>query len=73
MVYGPDEFWALGVKHARKVRSRDLRHLRTFKKDYPEARVRLAYGGEERLKSRGVVCLPFRELLAEIVPSRPLP
>lgn len=73
VVYGPTEFWALEVKHAGRVRSRDLRHLRTFQADYPEARVRLAYGGDERLKRGGVLCLPLRELLRKIVPSRPLP
>ena len=73
VVYGPGEFWALEVKRGARVRSRDLRHLKTFRKDYPEARVRLAYGGDERLVSDGILCLPVRELLPAIVPLARLP
>ena len=73
MVYGRDEFWALQVKHSRRVRSADLRHLKRFRQDYPQARLRLAYGGGERLEVDGVLCVPADELLREIVPSRPLP
>ncbi|MDE0127902.1 MAG: DUF4143 domain-containing protein, partial [Bryobacterales bacterium] len=73
VVYGPGDFWALEVKRGARVRRRDLRHLKTFRKDFPEARVRLAYGGDERLVSDGIVCLPVRELLPAIVPLARLP
>ena len=73
MVYGQDEFWALEVKHSRRVRLAGLRHLKRFREDYPQARVRLAYGGDERLDRDGILCLPVEELLREIVPGRSLP
>ena len=73
VVYGKDEFWALEVKHSRRVRQGDLRHLKRFREDYPEARTRLAYGGDERLEIDGILCLPAEELLREIVPGRSLP
>ena len=73
VVYGKDEFWALEVKHSRRVRQGDLRHLKRFREDYPQARTRLAYGGDERLEIDGTLCLPAEELLREIVPGRSLP
>ena len=73
VLYGPDVFWALEVKHAPRIRPADLRSLKSFALDYPEARVRLAYLGDERLKIDGVLCLPVTELLRGIVPGTPLP
>ena len=73
VVYGPGEFWAAEVKRTPRVRARDLKGLRAFKQDYPQARVRFAYGGEERLVNKGILCLPMREFLAGIVPGRALP
>ena len=73
VVYGKDEFWVLEVKHSRRVRQGDLRHLKRFREDYPQARARLAYGGDERLEIDGILCLPAEELLREIVPGRSLP
>ena len=73
VVYGRDEFWALEVKHSRRVRPSELRHLKHFREDYPQARTRLAYGGDERLEVNGILCLPAGELLQGIVPGLPLP
>jgi predicted AAA+ superfamily ATPase len=38
VVYGPDGLWALEVKNAAAVHPGDLRGLRAFREDYPEAR-----------------------------------
>ncbi len=73
VVYGKDEFWALEVKSSRRVRPADVRHLKRFREDYPQARLRLAYGGDERLEIDGILCLPAEVLLREIMPGRPLP
>ena len=73
VLYGPGLFWALEVKHAARVRPADLRALKSFAQDYPEARVRLAYLGDERLQMDGIVCLPVPELLNGIVPGTPPP
>ena len=55
------------------ARSSELRHLKHFREDYPQARTRLAYGGDERLEVNGILCLPAGELLQGIVPGFPLP
>ena len=51
----------------------DLRALKSFAQDYPEAQVRLAHLGDERLQIDGILCLPVLELLNGIVPGTPPP
>ncbi|HUH12300.1 MAG TPA: AAA family ATPase, partial [Longimicrobiales bacterium] len=49
VLYGPEGFWAVEVKNSAQVRPADLRGLRSFRDDYPEARGILLYRGERRL------------------------
>ena len=72
VVYGPEGFWALEVKNTRSVRPEDLRGLRAFKEDYPEAQVALLFRGEDRLVSRGVLCLPVHDFLRDLLPGKEL-
>ena len=72
VVYGPADFWALEVKNTRTIRPRDLRGLRAFKQDYPEARGCLLYRGDERVEIEDILCLPCDEFLRELVPGQPL-
>ncbi|MDH3525621.1 MAG: DUF4143 domain-containing protein [Acidobacteriota bacterium] len=73
VLYGAQTFHAIEVKHSGTVRSRDLRALRAFREDYPEAELRLLYGGSEALEIDGVRCLPCDGFLRALVPGRPLP
>lgn len=73
VVYGSDGILAIEVKRARDVRARDLRGLRAFLEDYPEARARLVHLGEESLRIGEVDCVPCGDYLASVVPDRPLP
>jgi hypothetical protein len=57
VVYGPDLFWAVEVKHGGEVRRADLRSLRAFGEDYPQAELRLVYRGTETLEIDGIRCL----------------
>jgi uncharacterized protein len=72
VVYGPDGFWALEVKNTRQVRPEDLRGLRAFKADFPEAEAVLLYRGEDRLRKKDTLCLPVEEFLRELRPDRGL-
>jgi uncharacterized protein len=72
VVYGPDGFWALEVKNTRQVRPEDLRALRAFKADFPEAEALLLYRGEDRLRKKDTLCLPVEEFLRELRPDRGL-
>lgn len=73
VVYGSGGFWAVEVKHSATIRSQDLRSLKAFREDYPEAEVRLLYRGPETLEVDGIRCLPCREFLLGLVPGQPLP
>jgi len=70
VIYGPDGFWAIEVKNADRVRDEDLRGLRAFREDYPEAKTLLLYRGQERLKRHGTLCMPCEEFMRGLVPGR---
>ena len=73
VVYGEDAFLAIEVKRSRTISSKDVRPLLAFREDYPQAKACLLYGGKERLKVNGVLCLPCEEFLRGLVPDAPPP
>ena len=73
VVYGPSAFCAIEVKHSSSVRARDLRALKAFGQDYPEASLWLVYRGTERLEIDGILCVPCEEYLKGIVAGTKLP
>jgi len=73
VVYGRDGFWAVEVKHGASIRGKDLRSLRAFLADYPQAQGRLLYRGKERLMIDGVLCFPVEEFLLNLSPDNELP
>jgi len=72
VVYGEPGLQAFEVKNAMRVHSGDLRPLRAFRKDYPEAETALLYRGRERLRIDGIWCLPVQEFLRGIRPDKGL-
>ncbi len=70
VVYGSEGFWAIEVKNTRQVRPEDLRSLRAFKADFPEAETLLLYRGEARFRRGDILCLPVEEFLRELRPDR---
>lgn len=72
VIYGPDNFTAIEVKSAVRVDRRDVRSLKAFKADYPEANTLLLYAGHEQLKINGVLCLPCEKFLSNIFPGQKL-
>ena len=72
VVYGEAGFWVFEVKNSRTAHRSDLRGLRAFLDDYPEAQAALLYRGADRLLVDDVLCLPVDEFLRGIVPNRPL-
>ncbi len=69
IVYGQDTFLAIEVKSSRRVSSKDVRALKAFQEDYPQARACLLYGGRDRLMVEGIPCLPCGEFLSRLVPD----
>ena len=72
VVYGGAGFHAIEVKNAGRVHSADLRALRTFRADYPEADAAVLYRGRDRLRIDGIWCLPVDEFLRQMLPGRGL-
>ena len=72
VVYGRTGLQAIEVKNSARVRSRDLRPLRTFCSDYPEAQAALLYRGSLRERVDGIRVLPVDEFLRELRPGRAL-
>ena len=72
VVYGDDVFVAIEVKRSRNVHHTDLRALKAFKEDYPEAQVCLLYMGQEEIKMGDVLCLPCDSFLKKLDPHGPI-
>ena len=72
VVYGETGLQAFEVKNAGRVHSTDLRALRAFREDYPEAQTAVLYRGRERLRIDGVWCLPAQDFLRRMLPDRGL-
>ena len=73
IVYGPDTFVAIEVKNVDKVHTKDLRALKAFGEDYPEARRILVYRGSRRLQMEGTICIPVDHFLKAMRPNEPIP
>ena len=72
VVYGDDVFVAIEVKRSRNVHHADLRALKAFKEDYPEAQVCLLYMGQDEIKMGEVLCLPCDSFLKKLDPHGPI-
>lgn len=72
VVYGEDTFVAIEVKNARQFQSADLRGLRAFQEDYPEALCLALHRGDEATVEHGIQCLPIEPFLRSIHPERAL-
>ena len=72
VVYGETGFWAIEVKNSAQVDRKEVRSLKSFRDDYPEAEALLLYRGSERLRIDDVWCLPAEEFMKELRPGRKL-
>jgi predicted AAA+ superfamily ATPase len=63
IVYGKDVFRAIEVKNRATLHPRDLRPLRAFGDDYPEAERILIYRGREKLLEDKILIEPCEEFL----------
>jgi len=70
VVYGEIGFYAIKVKHTRRVNPSDLRGLKAFQEDYPEAETALIYRGDERRRIDNIWCIPAQEFLSGIQPGQ---
>lgn len=74
VLYGAAGFQAIEVKNARRIGPGDLRPLRAFRSDYPEADAALLYRGDVRERIGGIWLLPVADFLRGLRPDTfPLP
>ena len=66
VVYGNDCFCAWEVKRSTSAHSVDLRSLKSFRQDYPEAEVALLYLGQQSLEIDGIPVIPCEKFLKSL-------
>jgi len=72
VVYGPLGLWAIEVKNNKNPTFEDLKSLKSFAEDYPEAKCILVYRGNQPMKIDEITCLPVNEFLISLKPNQPL-
>lgn len=73
VLYGNQGFFAFEVKRKMRLDRKDFKGLKAFSEDYPEARLYLLYGGQERYSENNVEVIPFKialENLPEILTGK---
>lgn len=63
VLYGDRGLFAIEVKLANKIRSEDLRGLRLFASDFPQAKCMALYTGTQKLKVDGIDIVPVESFL----------
>ena len=63
ILYGERGLYAIEIKHARTVDSKDFRGLMAFKNDYPMATIYLIYCGDRKKYHNDVQVIPYVEAL----------
>ncbi|HHB75885.1 MAG TPA: ATP-binding protein [Desulfobulbus sp.] len=66
VLYGEAGIIALEVKRAAKIRSKELRGLKAFVRDYPMASLYMFYGGGTRMYIDGITLIPIQESLQQL-------
>lgn len=69
VIYGETSFYAIEVKNSTLIHDQDLKGLKAFLEDYPEAKAIMLYRGNERLKKGNILCLPVEEFLKTLKPG----
>lgn len=72
IIYGEENFVALEVKNSKRIHPSDLKGLKTFLTDYPQAKAVLVYRGKDKLMIDDVLCLPIENFLKTIIPNEKL-
>jgi predicted AAA+ superfamily ATPase len=72
IIYGPNTFLAIEVKHGQAIHPDDLRGLEAFREDYPECTPLLLYRGKTKFEKKGILCMPCEEFLLKVHPHHPL-
>lgn len=66
VLYGEAGIIAIEVKRAAKIRTKELRSLKVFGKDYPMASLYMFYGGETTMYIDDITLIPINEALRRL-------
>lgn len=67
IAYGPKAILAFEIKHNKQITPKMLRGLRSFKEDYPMAKLYVVYMGEKKLfLNDDIIALPIVDALKEL-------
>lgn len=72
VIYGEHHFYAIEVKNSTSVHATDLKSLKTFMTDYPEAKPLMLYRGKDKLIIDQIPCYPIEDFLLTLKPYQPL-
>lgn len=67
VLYGPKGLYAFEIKRSKAINGKSLTGLKSFKADYPEAKLYLIYFGELREYREDIDVIPFVEALKSLV------
>ncbi len=68
VIYGPNHFYAVEVKNTARIRPADLKGLKEFGQDYPQAKLFMVYRGSDQIQCGQVVCTPCERFLRNFTP-----
>ena len=66
ILYGSKGLLAFEIKRKRKITPNDLKGLKTFLSDYPEAKAYCLYGGDRQMSQDKISILPFEYALKNL-------
>ena len=69
ILYGNHHFYAIEIKNSNHVHSTDLKSLKAFCADYPEAKPLLLYRGQEKIMLDKILCWPVKDFLLNLIPN----
>jgi predicted AAA+ superfamily ATPase len=67
VVYGPKGIHAFEIKRSDKLNNIDLKNLKIFQKDFPEAKIYLLYGGKHTEYREDITVMPFVQALKNLL------
>jgi uncharacterized protein len=67
ILYGERGFFAFEIKRAAKIHQSDLRGLKAFRTDHPEAKCYVIFGGNEEEHRSGITLLPLTHCLPRLL------
>lgn len=66
VIYGSSGFHAFEIKRSATITSKSLKGLKTFGKEYPEAKLHILFSGKQKEFHGNVTAIPFEQILQEL-------